>query len=225
MTEKTKQIICFTPADIRKLPTELQPQGKELRTCFKVCEGLARKALKPYRLFQSGTYRNFLINELTKWNVKCEAVIKDKYSSPDCERNERWEWVSLAHILEDISGAQKCLEEAFNALIDGDMPEYFWAVIGAGSKLGKLAYIINLIEANIYLRIGSLESSFLGASKGGIRSGQTRRNQSRVPTPESLRTERLKLVSAGKPAREISSMLASKYHCTTDHIRKLLKSD
>lgn len=64
-----------------------------------------------------------------------------------------------------------------------------------------------------------------GAISGGINSGKARRQKSIIPTPDVLRTRRSELLASGKSERDVASILAKRYGCSPDHIRKTLKRD
>jgi hypothetical protein len=69
----------------------------------------------------------------------------------------------------------------------------------------------------------SLEAMRKGASKGGLRSGETRRLNSPLPSRQELRSERDKLIRAGRASRDIASIFSQRYGRTADYIRKLLR--
>lgn len=64
-----------------------------------------------------------------------------------------------------------------------------------------------------------------GASRGGRKSAETRRDNGRLPEPQRLREKRSELIAGGAAEREVAGILAKIYHCTSDHIRKTLKRD
>lgn len=69
----------------------------------------------------------------------------------------------------------------------------------------------------------SLERMRLGASQGGKASAQARRAASSVPAPKDLRDLRDDLIRNGRDQRDIAGILASRFGCTADNIRKTLK--
>lgn len=73
---------------------------------------------------------------------------------------------------------------------------------------GELSRIVNM-------RAGSI--------KGGKQSGKTRRAKAKVPTPTKLRELRGEMIALGTAERNVAGKLASRYGCTADHIRNVLK--
>lgn len=145
----------------------------------------------------------------------------------DRKNNEKAHWLqkSLHLVMMSIIAGHDRIDEAYQRLKLGDTADFAGKLSEAGVHFGRLTMIYDLSENDSFNRIGSIQSALTGAALGGTKSGATRRKQSRVPSPEALRVARQKLVDAGKPHREISAMLAKKYDCTTDHIRKILKRD
>jgi len=217
---KTRKTNSFTPAQLRKLPIELQPLGEELQSWFVVFGTVSTPILEQLGCTQSSTYSNFLKNEL---NSLLDSTFSG-VANATCYKTQ-WEHESLNLVLRSIDEGHKELEAAYCYLLDGNVRWYATHIVFAGIHLGRLATTHWMSEDGIYQRIGSMGNALHGASKGGIQSGATRRQQSRIPTPGNMRVAHLKLVESGKPQREIPAMLAKKYDCTTDHIRKILKRD
>ena len=217
---KTRKTNCFTPVELRKLPVELQPLGEELWTVFHVFELMSKSILEQLGCTRSGTYSNFLKKEL---NPLIDSTGSESEKAT-CYKTH-WQHESLNLVLRAIDEGHKELEAAYSYLLSGNVRCYATCLVDAGVHLGRLATTHWMNEDGIYHRIGSIGNALHGASKGGIQSGVTRKQQSRIPTPGNLRVAHLKLVDSGKPQREIPAMLARKYDCTTDHIRKILKRD
>jgi hypothetical protein len=69
----------------------------------------------------------------------------------------------------------------------------------------------------------SLEAMRQGASKGGLRSAETRRLNSPLPSRQELRAERDRLIQDGRSARDVASIFSLRYGRTADYVRKLLR--
>ncbi|VTU28404.1 hypothetical protein [Variovorax sp. PBL-E5] len=75
------------------------------------------------------------------------------------------------------------------------------------------------------LKAATYEKMIRSARVGGLASAVKRRASSKVPAPERLRQERQKLVEEGKGSRDVASILAKRYGCSADHIRKQLRKE
>jgi hypothetical protein len=62
-----------------------------------------------------------------------------------------------------------------------------------------------------------------GAIKGGKQSGKTRRAGAKVPSPSRLRVLRDEMIAMGTSKRNVAGKLATRFGCTSDHIRKVLE--
>lgn len=214
----------FTLAHLEKLPLGLKAEGEKIRTVYAGFERAASELFS--RLYTSfdTTYPVFLKNELYDMTVEVHQQIEN---IADIERmeKERWFEKSLHLVLASIIQGHDKIDLAYASLKRGNTAEFAGFLSEAGCFFGRLTMVSDLFDEGVYDRIGSIQSALTGAALGGEKSGVTRRKQSRVPTPEALRVARQKLIDAGKPQRDISAMLAKKYDCTTDHIRKVLKRD
>jgi hypothetical protein len=214
----------FALSHLKNLPSNLQIEGEKLRTVYVGFEDIATSVLAGVDVVLSTTYSKFLKNEaydlyVQAWEIRNEIGEK--------KNNEKLHWVqhSLHLVLESIMHGHDRIDQAYQSLKIGDTADFSGKLSEAAVFFGRLTMIYDLSKDDSFNRIGSIQSALAGAALGGIKSGITRRRQSRVPTPEVLRVARQNLVDAGKPHREISAMLAKKYNCTTDHIRKILKRD
>ena len=223
--KKTRKTNCFSPAEIRKLPTELRPLGEELRLSFQASGDVAKLVLEDlgYRKFK--TYSHFLKKELSQLLAASKSSAEKSLSDFPSDSKAYWNHSSVSLVLETIEEGQDMLESAFSCLLEGDVRSFAKDFYCAGAEIGHLGFINAMCEVDYYRHLGSIGHGRYKATMAGIKSGAIRRQQSRVPTAENLKIARQKLVDAGKPPREISAMLAKKYDCTTDHIRKVLKRD
>jgi hypothetical protein len=71
----------------------------------------------------------------------------------------------------------------------------------------------------------SLAAIRKGASKGGLRSGATRRLNSPLPDRQTLRSERDRLIREGRSSRDVAAIFSQRYNRTADYIRKLLRQE
>ena len=227
MLKKTRKTNCFTPTELKKLPTEYQFLGEGLESAFGASELIAIPILQHLGLFQSGNYSHFLKKELNQLLNAAELGLEEIASSLELPHSSKayWNHGAKGMALGAIATGQENLEKAFSCLLEGDVAGYSDQLFFAGAEVGRLALIHQMCEENVYRHLYLIGDGRQRAAGAGIKSGAIRRKQSRVPTPANLKIARQKLLDAGKPPREISAMLAKKYDCTTDHIRKVLKRD
>jgi len=214
----------FTPIHLKNLPLNLQTEGEKLRTVYVGFESMATRVLASVGVILSEPYFKFLKDDAYDLTLQTWKLLQE---IGDRENDEKDHWLqkSLHLVMGSIIAGHDRIDEAYKSLKLGDTADFAGKLSESGVYFGRLWMIYDLNEDGSFNRIGSIQSSITGAALGGTKSGVTRRKQSRVPTPEALRIARQKLVDAGKPQREISAMLAKKYDCTTDHIRKILKRD
>lgn len=215
----------FTPADLEKLPSELKLEGEKLRTVYEGFERIGTKCLDRFGFGLEVPYAKFLKSKLNVMIKETSEVIQFIDSETPIDLKARWFETSLSFILAAIHRGHWKLQEAHMFLKQGNIPEYSDYLAQAGVSFGRLTMMMDLSEHYGFERLGSIQNALSGAALGGAKSGETRRKQSGVPIPKNLRIARQTLLDAGKPPREIAAMLAKKYSCTTDHIRKLLKRD
>ena len=128
-------------------------------------------------------------------------------------------------VLKVLFSAQSDIHKAFEKLRKRDFTEAAFLMASGSAWVGQLMVYEDLYDRDILFSLRAVSRAREGAQKGGIASAQTRRNQAKIPEPSILRRERDELIEKGKPQREIAAMLAKKYLCTPDHIRKTLKRD
>lgn len=128
-------------------------------------------------------------------------------------------------VLGILFAAQISLDKAFEKLRVRDVVEATFLMSSGSAWLGQLMVYEDLYHRDILFSLDAISRAKEGAQKGGLASAQTRRDQAKLPQSSILRRERDALVERGKPHREIAAMLAKKYLCTPDHIRKTLKRD
>lgn len=220
-----KYKVNFTLSELKKLPVGLETESEAIRTVYVGFEGLGPEILNRLDVGIEGQYAKFIKRELHDWHRVATDLIAKHDSGEIVDIRQKWRVTSLVLIYEAIYWGHVKIDSAYVALLKGNRSEFAGYLSEAGVLFGKLLMIYDLLNRNVFEKIGSLQSALVGAAKGGKASGVTRRKQSRVPTPEKLREAHKKLAHAGKPLREISAMLAKKYDCTTDHIRKVLKRD
>lgn len=215
----------FTPVKLKKVPVEFQSESEKLKVVHEGFERICTSVFPLSGLRLKVTYVKYLkcdlVNTMVWLNGQIDVTKKE--SVPDAQH--LWWAKSLLRVLESVLLGHEKIDLAFEALLAGNKAEFAGYLSEAGVYFGRLTMVSDLIEDGIYSRIGSIQSAIQGASVGGKRSGETRRNNSRLPIPSSLRAERDRLLAIGKPSREVSAMLASKYGCTSDYIRKHLKRE
>lgn len=128
-------------------------------------------------------------------------------------------------VLQCIFETQQSIESAFHRLKKGKIADAASFLASACAWLGQLMVLEELYDTGVLFSFDAINRSKEGAQKGGLASAKTRRSQAKIPQPSILRRERDDLISKGKPTREVAAMLARKYGCTPDHIRKTLKRD
>lgn len=220
--------LTFVPDDLNELPAELKTATDNIRGAYAGFESLAVAILDRFGVDLHGAYKDFLARRLHRDIASLKREIRkiDAVSQrTPSDIKDRWQLVTLLATLSAIAKGHQEIEVSFDHLKCGEFQKLSAAIAGVGVQFGRLLMIKELCDAGVFDRFGSVQSSLAGARKGGTRSGEARRSQSSVPTPDDLRLQRQQLISIGKPARSVSSMLAKKYGCTTDHIRKQLKRD
>ena len=222
---KAQHRFKFKLADLASLPTELQLHGEHIRVVFTAIASISEEILRHLDFKLSLPYEEFLVEGLSAALVKKNREWKKSPRRTAADHKSDWSITSVRAVLQYAHEGHKKIEDAYFLLTQEETSKYALCLAEASVSFGSLRYIWKLLELGIFHRVGSISSSIFGAASGGIKSGETRRKQSLIPTPENLRIARQKLVDAGKPPREISAMLAKKYACTTDHIRKVLKRD
>jgi len=215
----------FTLAQLKKLPAERQSEGAEIEVVYKGFRNVVTYLLDYFGVPLSGTYERYLKHGLVTDIQFIERQIEKIEAAVNVDHYSRWSMVSYKLALDAIYVGHWSAECAYICLKKEDTAEYARHLTEAGVYFGRLTLIADLCQSNLYDQIGSIQSARAGATVGGQRSGETRRKQSRVPTSDDLRLERDRLVNQGKPVRDVSAILAKKYDCTTDHVRKLLKRD
>ena len=110
-------------------------------------------------------------------------------------------------------------------MMSNEREKFVFEVCSASVWFGQMRAIYDLYQDDLFPRLGALATAINGATKGGLKSGVTRRQQSKLPSKNALLDEREKLIQMGKSSRYVCAMLAKKYSCTTDHVRKILKHD
>lgn len=215
----------FKLDDLKKLPVELLSQGEKIRMVYVAFEGLGTEILAHLGYDLTEPYAEFLKTKLADLIEDVEDRVGKIDADDPTNTKDRWFHASFGLVLAAIYEGHWKIEEAHILLKMGQSSEFADYLAQAGVKYGRLLMVLDLCRLGVFDRIGSIQSALAGAALGGAKSGATRRKHSRVPTGEALSIERQRLIDAGKPSREISAMLAKKYGCTTDHIRKLLKRD
>ncbi len=219
--------LIFTPALIAKLPSELRAEGKKIGDAYRGFEGFFGELLDLFGLDKpEGTYTKFLRKQVI--NDFDEA--RRRHAQIDSTRanykKDLWFEKSRGHFLAQIILGHQKIDEAYLALKNAEKAEFAENLALATVQLGRLSMILELFDEGVYDRIGSFQSALEGASKGGKKSGETRRKTAKLPRPDKLREERQRLIDAGKPQRAIAAILAKNYDdCTPDHVRKQLKRE
>jgi hypothetical protein len=215
----------FTLGQLKKLPADRQLEGAELKKVYTGFKNVASYLLNYLGVPLTCTYDRYLRHELVSNFKYVEATLDKIQPKESAEHRSRWIFVSYKLALDAIYVGHWKIEEAHICLKQEDTTEFARYLAEAGVYFGRLTLIADLCQLDVYDQIGSIQSAKAGASIGGRRSGETRRKQSKVPTPIALRLEKERMVNQGKPSRDVSAILAKKYNCTTDHIRKLLKRE
>jgi hypothetical protein len=128
-------------------------------------------------------------------------------------------------VLKIIFNAQISIDKAFDKLKKRDVAEAAFLLASGSAWVGQLMVYEDLYDRDVLFSLDAISRAKEGAQRGGLASAKTRRDQAKLPQPAILKKERDELIEKGKPHREIASMLAKKYLCTPDHIRKTLKRD
>lgn len=216
----------FTLAQLKKLPAERQAEGAKIKMVYTGFKNVATYLLEYLRAPLNVTYYRYLRYDLvSEIKLVDETIGKIKAGESADDHRKRWIFVSFKLALDAIYVGHWKIEEAYFSLKQNDTAGYARYLAEAGNYFGRLTLIADLCQMDVYDQIGSIQSAKAGAAIGGRKSGETRRKQSIVPTPKDLRLEKERLVNQGKPSRDVSAILAKKYNCTTDHIRKLLKRE
>lgn len=104
-----------------------------------------------------------------------------------------------------------------------NFPEkYGWELIQACTEAGRVHELCDLSDGGVVDVILAKLQSVDGAAKGGLNSAKTRRAVSMVPGRMDLQKQKGELRARGVSEREVASLLARKYSCTPDYIRKIL---
>lgn len=221
----SKFVPSFVLSELKQLPSEVQSHGKKIKMVYSAFSRIV-PVLLDFQGYELVTpYPKFLNLMLIPSIAKFEEKQKELNKVEIKDHKYLWYVSSMVLILTAIRDGHWKIEEAFRFLKKGMLPEFSDRLAQAGVYYGRLAMVADLCHTGVFDRFGSIGNSIAGASLGGEKSGITRRANSRVPTPEKLRLEQQRLIDANKPKREIGAILAKKYDCTTDHIRKLLKRE
>lgn len=222
---KKALVFKFMPSALVELPSSQKAYGEILETVYVAISTLTVELLE--RAGQSITppYEDFLERRLSaalkKWGGEIDRI---EISEP-IDVKQRWQAVMVYSVLRCCHEGHIKIDESWRALLADKYVEFVTKIAEASVSFGQMKLIFDLYRADVFPRIGSILSSLHGASLGGFRSAHTRRKQSQVPAANVLRVERDNLIEMGKPQRAINAMLAKKYSCTSDHVRKILKRD
>lgn len=141
------------------------------------------------------------------------------------EPNFKIKWGHEVHIfmlMAEIEGEER-LQQAETEAALGNLDASNLKICEASVYFGRLTMLLDLQERGVLHDIGMIDSAFHAGQRGGIRSGEARRSQKLVPSPAALAKEKVALLESGRSPRDIAAVLAKRYGCTCDHIRKELK--
>lgn len=218
-------ILTFKLSELKALPPEMQQYGRSIRMVYLAFQRVVRGLLDYPGLAIGLSYQKFLRENLNSW-VDVYKVLNDETQTGNLRDEKENTFINAkGNIFNTILNGHIKLEDAHRSLKIGNIPKFSFHLAQAGYFFGRLALFAELTNSNSFEMIGSAKMAIAGAAKGGFNSGKARKLNSRIPTSEMLRSEQQRLIEANKPIREISAILAKKYSCTTDHIRKLLKRD
>ena len=215
----------FNLSELKSLPPEIGQYAAQIKTVYAAYQRVVRGMLHESYIPKGSSYSKFLKVDLNAW-VEVYKELDEKIGSEGMIDEKANTYISAkAKIFNTILEGHKKIEDAHIALKFGNVSKFSFHLAEAGVFFGVLTLFYELINANSFELIGAAKMRISGASKGGFNSGKARRIHSLIPSSEKLRSERQRLTEANKPVRQIAAILAKKYNCTTDHIRKLLKRD
>ena len=218
--------LIFTPALIKKLPSELRAEGARIGDTYRTFEGFFGELLYAFSLDRPKvTYAQFLRKQVIDDFDEARRRHAQIDSTGANYKKDLWFEKSRGNFLAQIILGHQKIDEAYLALKNGERPEFAENLAMATVCLGRLSTILELFDEGVYDRIGSIQSALEGASKGGKKSGETRRTTAKLPTPDALRAERDRLIAEGRQPRVIAGILAQTYRCTSDHVRTHLKRE
>lgn len=215
----------FTPSALVGIVPLLRDDSKILGTAYEGISTLTVELLRLTGLDVEPPYEDFLKKRMRAALNRYKREIKALDAREFVNDKERWKLVQVNVTLALSVSAHKKLDDAWAALQAGDRVTFVDEIVGSGVSFGQMKMVYELYQSDVFPRIGSIFSAISGASIGGKKSGFTRRTQSRLPNAVALREERAELIRLGKPSRDVCAMLARRYSCTSDHIRKILKRD
>ena len=222
--KKKKWKPIFSLEMLSDLPTDLQKEGEKIGEVYRAIQNVSTNLCESLAIGTGKPYAKFLKLDINQLAIETSSHLT-ALSDEGGREKSYWYVFPEMMVLQTTINAHDSIDRAYGFLKTRDIADFAIWLSSAGSYFGELKLMQYLLGEGVLDRIGSIKSALSGAESGGKKSGETRRKQSTVPTPDALKAARQLLIEAGKPPREIAAMLANKYRCTTDHIRKTLKRD